>query len=470
MYVVMGGKILCAGPADFQDALVSHDERERLYNSMSILPLQPTTSYQEDREQARYNKPLRFLLYCHDTYGLGHLRRTLALAAHFTRTLPHAQVLIVTGAPLAHAFTLPPRVDYVKLPAVTKQQNGTYTARSLNIDFLTLRDLRATLLRETALAYQPDVFLVDHAPQGMKREVLPTLTMLRAQMPHCLRVLGLRDIIDDGNSVRHTWQQEGIYHTLATGYDLILVYGSQAFYDVAQEYQLPSSIPVRYCGYLDHTFTGAEPSEQLPTITRSPSEQPLVVVTAGGGGDGFPLLYTYLSGLQTVAEPPMKSIVITGPLMHEDEQRTLHALAASLPEDTVQIKVFVADSIALFRSADLVVSMAGYNTTSELLALRQRMLLVPRTIPRLEQYERATRLAQYGLAQFISPDELTPAYLLSCVQHALHLPRPQSTYLDAAGIAFEGQQMALETILDELHSSRESLQYEAAFPMTASIL
>ncbi len=60
----------------------------------------------------------RFLLYCHDTFGLGHLRRTLALADYFTTTIPNAEALIVTGSPVAHAFALPPRVDYIKLPAV----------------------------------------------------------------------------------------------------------------------------------------------------------------------------------------------------------------------------------------------------------------------------------------------------------------------------------------------------------------
>ncbi|HET7640300.1 MAG TPA: hypothetical protein VFK47_16370, partial [Ktedonobacteraceae bacterium] len=107
---------------------------------------------------------LRFLLYCHDTFGLGHFRRTLSLAKYFTTILPGAEALIVTGSPLAHAFELPPRVDYIKLPAVTKRSDGTYAAQSLTPEVTAMRDLRAALLRETAQAYQPDIFLVDHAP------------------------------------------------------------------------------------------------------------------------------------------------------------------------------------------------------------------------------------------------------------------------------------------------------------------
>jgi predicted glycosyltransferase len=154
---------------------------------------------------------LRFLLYCHDTFGLGHLRRTLSLAKHFTATLPDAEALIVTGSPLAPAFELPPRVNYIKLPAVTKRSDGTYAAHSFSLEFTAMRDLRAMILRETAQEYHPDVFLVDYAPLGLKREALPTLTFLRTTHPTCLCVLGLRDILDASYLVRQSWTQEGVY-------------------------------------------------------------------------------------------------------------------------------------------------------------------------------------------------------------------------------------------------------------------
>src|SRR5512135_3468595 len=138
----------------------------------------PPPSFSPFQEYFRDTK-LRFLLYCHDTYGLGHIRRTLALARHFTRQIPGAEVLIATGSPVAHSFVLPPRVDYVKLPAVTKMNTGDYRARSLNLEFDAIRDLRAAILHETARVYRPDVFLVDHAPQGLKGEALSTLAMLK---------------------------------------------------------------------------------------------------------------------------------------------------------------------------------------------------------------------------------------------------------------------------------------------------
>ncbi len=415
---------------------------------MPMLTSQPRVAF----DATRSNK-IRFLFYAHDTFGLGHLRRTLSLATHFTAALPNAQVLIVTGSPLAHSFTLPPRTDIVKIPAVTKQDNGAYRARNLDLDLACICDLRATLLLETARAYLPDVFIVDHAPQGLKGEVLPTLAMLRNTQPDCLRVLGLRDIVDASQSVRKTWAQEGIYRTLENDYDLILVYGSQELYDIGAEYALPATVErrVRYCGYLDR-LTDASPT--VAETRADSSAERLVVLTAGGGGDGFPMMRAYLLGLRQCSTMPFSSVLLTGPLMDAGEQSELRELASRLPTNQIKIETFLTDPLPLLASADLVVAMAGYNTTCELLAMRQRVLFVPRATPRQEQLIRASALAKHGLAQMIHPDSLTPAAMLARVQQSLVQPRPQEQQLSAAGISFRGQTLARAAIIDELDSLR----------------
>lgn len=399
------------------------------------------------RDQRR-GDALRFLLYCHDTFGLGHLRRALSLADYLTDTLPNAEVLIVTGSPMAHAFPLPARTDYVKLPAVTKMSSGGYRARNLDLEFAAIRDLRATLLRETAQSYRPDVFLVDHAPQGLKGEALPTLELLRETQPDCLRVLGLRDIVDAGATVRQTWSEESVYETLEEDYDLILVYGSQKLYDIGAEYALPRTVArrVRYCGYLDRVPGSC--SSDAPMRDERPGAERLVVLTAGGGGDGFPLMRAYLSGLRRLSSIPFASVILTGPLMNEDEEAELRELQAGLPPGQVRVESFRADPLPLLRAADLVVAMAGYNTICELLALQQRMLLVPRSTPRQEQLIRASLLAKHGLAQMLTMEALTPERLVDSALQCLAQPRPRQRQLSEAGISFQGQALARQAILD----------------------
>jgi predicted glycosyltransferase len=50
----------------------------------------------------------------------------------------------------------------------------------------------------------------------------------------------------------------------------------------------------------------------------------LVVLTAGRGGDGFPLMQAYLLGLGRLEKPTFTSVLVTGPLMEANELRTLY--------------------------------------------------------------------------------------------------------------------------------------------------
>ncbi|PCH74771.1 MAG: hypothetical protein COC12_03300, partial [Rhodobacteraceae bacterium] len=73
------------------------------------------------------------MLYSHDTFGLGHLRRSRALAAAITHADPTASALILTGSPVAGRFTFPTRVDHLRLPGVTKLSDGSYVSQSMDM-------------------------------------------------------------------------------------------------------------------------------------------------------------------------------------------------------------------------------------------------------------------------------------------------------------------------------------------------
>ena len=53
----------------------------------------------------------RILLYSHDTFGLGHIRRSRTLANAITAADENTTALILTGSPVAGRFTFPERVD-----------------------------------------------------------------------------------------------------------------------------------------------------------------------------------------------------------------------------------------------------------------------------------------------------------------------------------------------------------------------
>jgi predicted glycosyltransferase/nucleoside-diphosphate-sugar epimerase len=360
----------------------------------------------------------RLLIYGHDTYGLGHLRRNLTIAAGLAQEHPDLSILLLTGSPAVQHFTLPPNVDYVKLPAVIKVADEDYHARTLRMQPAEIVQMRAALVRETVANFAPDVVLVDHAPIGMKGELLPALQELRRARPETRVALGLRDIIDEPQRVRATWAEHGIYHALEHYYDAILVYGVPEVMDVVAAYHLSPLVAARtrYCGYLPRARSSVTAATARAALC-APYER-LVLVTAGGGGDGYPLLRAYLAGLDTPEAPErVASVIITGPFMPAAERVEVEAQVAR--HERVRLMEFTNDMLGLMQAADLVVCMGGYNTLCEVLSVGARAVVVPRAEPRREQLLRATAFAQLGLVTMLHPDALAPATLARRVAEAL---------------------------------------------------
>ena len=117
----------------------------------------------------------RILYYAHDSFGLGHLRRTLAIAHDMSREPGVESQLVVTGSPATASFPWPARTDFVKLPVITKDAQGAYTSRDLPLPLREACRLRGSLLLAAGRHYAPDLLLVDHSPLGLGGEALPLL-------------------------------------------------------------------------------------------------------------------------------------------------------------------------------------------------------------------------------------------------------------------------------------------------------
>src|SRR5881397_2390172 len=139
---------------------------------------------------------IRLLFYSHDTFGLGHFRRSLTIASHLRRHLPDTSALILTGLDAAYAFEAPSGVDFVKLPAVKKVGPDAYRSRHLRISFNRVRRLRENLIKAVAKSYDPHMLIVDNVPRGVEGELLPTIEFLRKHRRSTRLVLTLRDVLD----------------------------------------------------------------------------------------------------------------------------------------------------------------------------------------------------------------------------------------------------------------------------------
>ena len=369
----------------------------------------------------------RIAMYSHDTFGLGHLTRTLRIGRAVVDALPDATVLVLTGSPIAHRMTFPDRIEYVKLPSVRKCGPETYAARDLGIPFWRLHEMRMRILRDALRLFRPHLLFVDNVPLGMKGEILPSLEDLK-RAGTALH-LNLRDILDEPAIVRANWERDGTYGVLNSLYDEIHVFGDASIHDSVRAYGLPAK-KTRFHGYI--APPEAEGRERvLPTHRRN--GRPSVLVTVGGGEDGAESIRCVLEAERThEAARDMHFDLVLGPLMARGEAEPI--MEAIQRDGRVSARDFVTDLADFMPEYDLVVSMGGYNTLCEVMARAQRSLVIPRIHPRREQEIRARALESRGVLRMIHPAALTPERLGAALGESLEfgpvLPSRRAPRLD----------------------------------------
>ena len=339
----------------------------------------------------------RILIYSHDSFGLGHLRRCRAIAHSLVAHYKGVSVLILSGSPIIGSFDFRARVDFVRIPGVTKLKDGEYTSLGLHIDLEQTMLMRESIIYHTAASFKPDIFLVDKEPTGLRGEVLSTLEMLRDG--GTFNVLGLRDVMDEASALKAEWERKQVQPVLEELYHDIWVYGLKEMGNPVESIGLADSVKqkISYTGYLDR---------ELPNdrnwIAPVNIDDPYFLVTAGGGGDGVEMIDWVISAYETNSQLPYRAIIVTGPFMQSAHQQEFHDRCATL--DKVEIINFDSHIELLITRALGIVAMGGYNTFCEVLSLDKPALIVPRSVPRLEQSIRARRAAKLGLVSMLEPD------------------------------------------------------------------
>jgi predicted glycosyltransferase len=382
----------------------------------------------------------RIAFYSYDEHGLGHVRRSIAIAHALSAAHP-SSILLIAGAREASLFRLPAGTDTLALPAPATDFNGARRAPSLGLDMAGTLRVRSRILRGALAAYEPHVLVVDGLPLGIHDELADGLGVLRAMGTRL--VLGLRDVVDDPAYVRAEWERAGALEAIRRSYDGIWVYGDPSVYDLTLEYELPDDLRdlVRFTGYLDrHAGERSRPADgdsRRRELGLPDGRMSLCVL--GGGEDGRALAEAFAAARRPAGTT---GVIVTGPFMADADRDRLEALARE--RDDLRVLGFVPDADTLIPLADEVVAMGGYNTTCEILSSGVRALIVPRVEPRLEQLVRARALGERGAVDVLHPDRLSAGALTEWPAAGAQ-PRPA-----AAGAADLDGLRRLPGLLDEL--------------------
>jgi predicted glycosyltransferase len=357
----------------------------------------------------------------------------MGLVRALLEEVPDAAVLMLTGSLAAGRFSIPPQVDQLKLPSLTKVANDHFVSTRLAMDRHSITQLRASVIEAATKVFKPDLLLIDFYPLGVNRELEPTLRHIRLERPSTALVLGWRDVLDEPEQVWRDWGETSQLQAIEDFFDAVLVYGCRRVYDPVEQYQLSPTIASKI------TFTGYLFDDRAPVTTGSSRPGPTVVCTLGGGKDGAPVGWAFLEAMKILRRAGWTGDLVTGPLMPEDDQ---HELAAAAARIGVPCQDFAGDLTARIAKADAVVAMGGYNTICDVLAAATPSVVVPRTSPRKEQFLRATRLSERGLVTMLRPDDLSGGALAASLVKVSAWDRAELRQRIAANLDISGHEVA----------------------------
>ncbi len=375
---------------------------------------------------ARLND-VRILMYSHDSFGLGHLRRCRTIAHALVEDYRGLNVLIISGATIAGAFDYRARVDFVKIPSVIKLRNGEYTSLDRHIDLQETLKMRRSIIYHTAESFQPDIFIVDKEPMGLRGEVEETLAYL--QQKGTKLVIGLRDVMDAPNLLEAEWKRNDILRKIEYYYDHVWVYGPPDFHDPLLGLDVPSAVREKmdFVGFLQRSKTQSE-------STSYRAEGDYILVTTGGGGDGSELIDNVINAYKAAPELTQKTLIVLGPYMPGEQRQRFMQNTSGIPHiEIIEFDNRMEDIVA---GAKAVVSMGGYNTVCEILSFDKPALIVPRIVPREEQLIRATRAAELGLFDMLLPEDAEDPHKMAQALKALLTRAPPSA--NGKGIELDG--------------------------------
>ncbi len=390
------------------------------------------------------SRKLRIALYSPGIVGLGHLRRNLLISQSLAHSALQPVNLILAEAREASAYVnaMPPGMDCITLPGLSKSVNGDCQPRYLDISFEEMIHLRSRTIRSVLEAFEPDVLIVDNLPRGAYRELDPALELLRsAGSTQC--VLGLRDVLDDPEAVHRDWSRWENEMAIRDYYQAVWVYGDPQIYNLPMECRFPADAAskVRYTGYLDQRMRLAalETAIDDPFRALALPRGRLILCLVGGGQDGDRLAQAFVD-----SELPegCNGVLVAGPFMSPAVVQDLHRHAAL--NARLRVLHFIPEPTLLLKRADRVIAMGGYNTVCEVLSFEKPALIMPRVRPRREQIIRAERLRDLGLIEMLHPEDLTPQTLSAWMARDVASPRVKGR------INFEGLSRLPELVIEVL--------------------
>ena len=362
------------------------------------------------------------LFYCQHSLGIGHLVRSMALAAGLTERF---RVVFLNGGPLPEGIKLAAGVETLDLPPLGLDSGGRLVSRDSRYSVDRARHLRREIILDTFRTLRPQIALIELFPFGRKKfadELLPLLDEASKAGPsRPLVVCSLRDILVS----RRQEHDDRAVATANRYFDAILVHSDPEFARLEESFHACSKLttPIHYTGYVSPARVADRNSHGV--------RHRRIVVSAGGGLVGYPLLRTAIEASVALRDENVEMKVIAGPFLPEQSWQSL--CAAARGQEGVHLVRSVPGLCDEMRAAAASVSQCGYNTSLDILQSGVPALVVPfADDSEDEQMKRAERLERLGAIRVLDQQQMNAARLAGEIRALLRFT-PQTPALDLNG-------------------------------------
>lgn len=353
----------------------------------------------------------KLMFYCQHILGMGHLVRSMEIVRGL---IPEFQVCFINGGEVIQEFPLPDGVEVINLPAI--KTDAEFKTLQVVDPFLTLaevQEIRKNQLLEIFHRFQPDIFMIELFPFGrgkFKFELIPLLEQAKLSKKPVKIVCSLRDIVvTKTNRIEY---EEKVCKLMNKYFDLLLIHGDPKFYPLSETFTRLQDIKCR----INYTGFVVQKPSLYPTLTPEDeavitSENPLILVSVGGGRFGHELIDCIVESAPILAEKiPHHIQVFTGPFIPPEKLYKWQNITAT-PQN-ISVSRYTTNLLSYMQKADLSISMSGYNTTLNIMTTGVKAMILPFTgNDDQEQKMRAEKLEKLGVVKMIQPQELQPEIL-----------------------------------------------------------
>ncbi len=347
------------------------------------------------------------MIYVQHLLGVGHLQRSLLLAAELAR---HGFRIELVSGGRPQALSIPAGVHFHQLPPV-HSPDGSFS-RLLDQDGnpvdAELRDRRRQQLLNIFASCTPQVLITETFPFGrrmMRFELIPLLQAARASLTCTQVIASIRDILQPKSTAA---RNEEICDLVAEFYDHVLVHGDQKIAGLEASFPLADRMrdKIYYSGYICTSRRAA---------AQNGDGNNEVLVSAGGSATGLDILTTAIKAQPVSILKDLQWRILLSPSIAKSHLDELRGLAG----ESIVVEPNRPDFSELVQRARLSISQSGYNTISDILNSTTAAVAIPYAeADEMEQTIRAQKLHRRGRLVMLPQNELSAASLACAIEQA----------------------------------------------------